>query len=125
MIMLRRRAPRSRRRPRCGDGFTLIELLVVIGIIGVLVAMLLPALVRARENARTLKCVAQLYQLGVGFHSYAANNGGALPPWSSWHVAGGDGTGQDAPGPGWREILASYFAPPTSDVYNCPSFPEG
>src|SRR4051812_17624275 len=125
MIMLRRRAPRSRRRPRCGDGFTLIELLVVIGIIGVLVAMLLPALVRARENARTLRGAAHVLRLGVASHSSAANTGGALPPWSSWHVAGGDGTGQDAPGPGWTEILASYYAPPTSDVYNCPSFPEG
>ncbi|HKM52002.1 MAG TPA: DUF1559 domain-containing protein, partial [Isosphaeraceae bacterium] len=60
-------------------GFTLIELLVVVAIVGIVLALLLPAVQAARETARLLQCRNNLKQLGLAVASYESING-CLPP---------------------------------------------
>ncbi len=68
-------------------GFTLVELLVVIAIIGILVALLLPAVQAAREAGRRADCVSKLHQMGVAFHNYNDVNG-FLPTGDAGHRNG-------------------------------------
>src|SRR5260221_12480125 len=77
-------------------GFTLIELLVVISIIGLLVAILLPAVQKGRESARVIQCANNEKQQMVAVHNYADTNG-SLPPSNFYQIVNAT-TGKAAEG---------------------------
>lgn len=69
----------ARRLKRIKSGFTLMELLVVIGIIGVLIAILMPMLAKARRMANSTACKSNLRQIGIGVQLYCVSHRGKLP----------------------------------------------
>lgn len=100
-------------RNRYERGFTLVELLVVIAIIGVLVAMLLPAVQAAREAARRMSCGNNLKQIGLGLHNYLDVHKRFPPSRIRW------GASPNRVTHGWNVLLMPYMEQPAiHDNYN-------
>ena len=103
-----------RRRARAAGGFTLVELLVVVGIIAVLVALLLPALNKAREQANAAKCLSNVRNMQLAVLMYANANHGSLIQVGLPH-----GTAHDRADVAWIATLQEYYDVPL--VARCPS----
>ncbi|MEN6306255.1 MAG: prepilin-type N-terminal cleavage/methylation domain-containing protein [Anaerohalosphaeraceae bacterium] len=111
-------------------GFTLIELLVVIAIIALLMAIITPALRKAKESARLMLCANNQHQTLVGVFSYSSSNDGSLPPHPAERIDGsfsvvnylnyhqGTTAVQNAKHQGMYYYLGDYL--PSVEVFICP-----
>ncbi len=118
------------RNTRHVRGFTLIELLVVIAIIALLLAILLPALNRVKEQAKQTRCLANLKQIGLAMHAYAGDYDYLIPR----AELRGNVQGYDID-MRWPVLFMPYLGSVTKgiddleeyfevEIFDCPSYPE-
>lgn len=96
--------------------FTLVELLVVIGIIALLIGILLPALNKARESSRSIKCASNIRQLGVAMQFYINENKGILPHGGDPRYTDNDGD-RAARSVGWWDDPALWINVAARNIY--------
>jgi prepilin-type N-terminal cleavage/methylation domain-containing protein/prepilin-type processing-associated H-X9-DG protein len=118
-----------RRNRRCcssqvhAGAFTLIELLVVIAIIAILAAMLLPALSRAKGQARSTACKNHLRQMGIALQLYVQENQGRYPYLRSIMTSADTNTAASRDAIWWSGKIQPYYAVQwTNPAYHCPGY---
>lgn len=109
--------------------FTLVELLVVTGIIALLLAMLMPVMLQARQQSQTTECLSNLRQIGLAIQMYAGDNNGAMVPYclfsssssspmhDSWATILIDGKYASAP----DQTKSSAHSSAGTSIFRCPS----
>lgn len=90
-------------------GYTYVELLVSLGIIGILVALLMPVIGRSRASAQSVYCLSQLRQIHAGLLQYAGDNDKHLPDPYEMQTS-------------WEQLLRKYVA--DADAFHCPGDDE-
>ena len=97
---------------RTTGAFTLVELLTVIAIIGILAALLMPALEQAKARAKRIQCVGNQKEIGLAFHLFANDHGGKFPT----HVSTNDG--------GSLEFVVAGYQMPRAILFFISTFPS-
>jgi prepilin-type N-terminal cleavage/methylation domain-containing protein/prepilin-type processing-associated H-X9-DG protein len=116
------------------DAFTLVELLVVVSVIALLIAMLLPSLQSAREQAKAVKCAANTHHVGTAMASYVNQGGGSFPPSyvyptdekGSWGIQDGQQNNNSSEFGylHWSWFLYNGGDAP-KEAFQCPNYPSG
>ena len=95
--------------------FTLLELLVVIGILAMLAGLLLPAISRGKESARSTACLSNLHQIGIALQLYVSDRQNHMPVMFDWSADQAANTN----GPPMNQVLAREAG--NTNVFRCPS----
>ncbi|MCP4248600.1 MAG: prepilin-type N-terminal cleavage/methylation domain-containing protein [bacterium] len=115
---------RSRRRRSATAGFTLVELLTVVAIISLLIGILLPSLVRSRNQAKSVKTLAQIKALDTGLELFRSDNEKEFRSTNGYPPSAGYSPDRFSSATAWRQDVHESLAPPTYDMYGANWLPR-